>query len=113
MRKQALIYGASGFVGGGLAKLLENEGYEITGVSRKAGGGAEGVSRWVKPEGAEFRGCDVVVNLAGFTLNYGTYALMVASMPVVAAYPILGVAAGSIVGMFANFAVSRRLVFRG
>ncbi len=55
----------------------------------------------------------VVVNLAGFTLNYGTYALMVATMPVVAAYPILGVAAGSIVGMFANFAVSRRLVFRG
>lgn len=54
----------------------------------------------------------VVVNLGGFTLNYGTYAAMVATMPFVAANPIIGVAAGSIVGMFANFALSRRLVFR-
>jgi putative flippase GtrA len=55
----------------------------------------------------------VAVNLIGFTLNYGTYALLVATMPVVAANPILGVAAGSIAGMFTNFVLSRRLVFRG
>lgn len=54
----------------------------------------------------------VAVNLVGFALNYGTYAVLVASLPVVAAHPILGVAAGSIAGMFTNFALSRRLVFR-
>lgn len=55
----------------------------------------------------------VMVNLVGFTLNYGTYAILVATVPVVAAHPILGVAAGSIAGMFTNFILSRRLVFRG
>ena len=55
----------------------------------------------------------VAVNLVGFALNYGTYAVMVASIPVVAAHPVLGVAAGSIAGMFTNFALSRRVVFNG
>jgi putative flippase GtrA len=54
----------------------------------------------------------VVVNLGGFVLNYGTYALLVGFVPLVAAYPVLGVAAGSIAGMFSNFFLSRRLVFR-
>lgn len=54
----------------------------------------------------------VVVNLGGFTLNYGTYALLVAFVPLVAAHPVLGVAAGSVAGMFANFFLSRQLVFR-
>ena len=55
----------------------------------------------------------VAVNLVGFALNYGTYAVMVASIPVVAAHPVLGVAAGSIAGMFTNFVLSRRVVFNG
>ncbi len=55
----------------------------------------------------------VVVNLVGFALNYGTYAALVATVATVAAHPILGVAAGSIAGMFTNFILSRRLVFRG
>lgn len=54
----------------------------------------------------------VAVNLVGFVLNYGTYAVLVATVPLVAAHPILGVAAGSIAGMFTNFFLSRRLVFR-
>lgn len=54
----------------------------------------------------------VAVNLVGFVLNYGTYAALVAFVPVVAAHPVLGVAAGSLAGMFANFALSRALVFR-
>jgi putative flippase GtrA len=53
----------------------------------------------------------VVVNLGGFVLNYGTYALLVTFVPVVAAHPVLGVAAGSLAGMFSNFFLSRRLVF--
>ena len=55
----------------------------------------------------------VAVNLVGFSLNYGTYAVLVATVPVVAAHPVLGVAAGSIAGMFTNFALSRRVVFKG
>lgn len=54
----------------------------------------------------------VLLNLVGFALNYGTYAALVASVPAVAAHPVLGVAAGSLAGMFANFALSRRYVFR-
>jgi putative flippase GtrA len=54
----------------------------------------------------------VLVNLGGFVLNYGTYALLVAFVPVVAAHPVLGVAAGSLAGMFSNFVLSRQLVFR-
>lgn len=54
----------------------------------------------------------VVVNLGGFVLNYGTYALLVAFVPLVAAHPVLGVAAGSVAGMFSNFFLSRQLVFR-
>lgn len=55
----------------------------------------------------------VAVNLVGFALNYGTYAVLVATVPVVVAHPVLGVAAGSVAGMFTNFALSRRVVFRG
>jgi putative flippase GtrA len=54
----------------------------------------------------------VVVNLGGFALNYGTYAALVAFVPLVAAHPVLGVAAGSLAGMFSNFFLSRQLVFR-
>jgi putative flippase GtrA len=54
----------------------------------------------------------LVVNLVGFAMNYGTYAALIALVPVVAAHPVLGVAAGAIAGMFGNFVLSRRLVFR-
>ena len=53
----------------------------------------------------------VIVSMGGFTFNYGTYALLIAHTPLVASYPVLGVAAGSIAGMFFNFFVSRRVVF--
>lgn len=60
-----MIYGASGFVGSGLAELLASEGWEVTGVSRKGAGEVAGVARWVKPEEVDLRGCEAVVNLAG------------------------------------------------
>lgn len=55
----------------------------------------------------------VLLNLAGFAANYGTYAALVAGVPLVAAHPVLGVAAGSLAGMFINFGLSRRFVFQG
>lgn len=53
----------------------------------------------------------LLVNAAGFACNYGTYALLVATLPWVAAYPALGVAAGALAGMAGNFLLSRRYVF--
>jgi putative flippase GtrA len=55
----------------------------------------------------------LLVNLTGFALNYGTYAVLVAFVPLVAANPVLGVAAGSVAGLGGNFRASRRFVFRG
>ncbi len=54
----------------------------------------------------------LAVNLVGFGFNYGTYAVLVATIPFVAAHPVLGVAAGSIAGLASNFLLSRRFVFR-
>lgn len=54
----------------------------------------------------------LLVNLVGFAVNYGTYALLVANWPLAAAHPVLGVAAGSLAGMAGNFLLSRRFVFR-
>jgi putative flippase GtrA len=54
----------------------------------------------------------LALNLVGFAANYGTYAALVASLPAVAQYPVLGVAAGSLAGMFINFGLSRRFVFK-
>ncbi|MBV9734893.1 MAG: GtrA family protein [Acidisphaera sp.] len=54
----------------------------------------------------------LLTNSAGFVLNRGTYTLLVAGSPLCRGYPVLAVAAGSIAGMFVNFALSRRLVFR-
>ena len=54
----------------------------------------------------------VAVCAGGFALNYGTYAFLVATVPLVRAYLPLGVAAGSLAGMFFNFFAAKRLVFR-
>ena len=69
MRKHAVIYGASGFVGSGLAGMLAEDGFEVTGVSRKGTGKVVGVSRWVKPDAVDFAGCGIVVNLAGSPID--------------------------------------------
>jgi putative flippase GtrA len=53
----------------------------------------------------------LTVNLVGFAANYGTYAALVASVALVEQHPVLGVAAGSLAGMFLNFGLSRRFVF--
>lgn len=54
----------------------------------------------------------LLVNLVGFALNYGTYALLIGQWPPAAAHPVLGVAAGALAGMAGNFLLSRQLVFR-
>jgi putative flippase GtrA len=54
----------------------------------------------------------MLVNLVGFVLNRGTYALLVTFVPMAAEQPVIAVAAGAIAGLFTNFSLSRRVVFR-
>lgn len=54
----------------------------------------------------------MVTNLGGFVLNRGTYAILVTFVAAAANQPVIATAAGSIAGMFVNFGLSRRLVFR-
>lgn len=54
----------------------------------------------------------VAVSIGGFCFNYGTYAALVASMPLAHNNLFLAVAAGSLAGMVFNFSASRHLVFR-
>lgn len=54
----------------------------------------------------------VAANAFGGVVNYATYAALIATTALVADHPFLGVAAGSIAGMFFNFAASKKLVFR-
>ena len=54
----------------------------------------------------------LVVNLAGFALNRGTYALLVTFVPICAEQPVFATAAGAIAGMFVNFSLNRTMVFR-
>jgi putative flippase GtrA len=54
----------------------------------------------------------LMVNLSGFVLNRGTYAILVTFVPLCAAQPVYAVGAGAIVGMFLNFRLSRAIVFR-
>lgn len=61
--------------------------------------------------GAEF-GRYLTAMLAGGAVNYGLYALMVATLDPVARWPVIGVAAGSVAGLVVNFTLARAYVFR-
>ena len=54
----------------------------------------------------------LATNLVGFALNRGTYALLVTFMAAAAAQPVIATTAGAIAGIFVNFHLSRRVVFR-
>lgn len=57
-------------------------------------------------------GVFLIVNLLGFACNYGAYAALIAGVPLVREFPILGVATGALAGMVGNFLLSKRYVFR-
>ncbi len=54
----------------------------------------------------------LLANLLGFVLNRGTYALVVTYIPLAAQQPVIATTAGAVAGIFVNFSVSRRYVFR-
>ncbi len=53
----------------------------------------------------------LLANGIGAVVNYATYAALVTWVPLVAEYPVIGVAAGSIAGLAFNFTASKRWVF--
>lgn len=54
----------------------------------------------------------LLANALGFVLNRGTYALLITFVPACAAEPFYAIAAGSLAGMFLNFSLSRRMVYK-
>ena len=53
----------------------------------------------------------LMANSVGGLINYGVYAGLLAMVPMVRAWPVLGVAVGAFCGLVANFVLSRRIVF--
>lgn len=66
-------------------------------------GGGSAARQWVR---------FVLSNTGGFILNRGTYFTLVTISPTCAAHPELAIFAGLVVGVFLNFTLSRKLVFR-
>ena len=54
----------------------------------------------------------LVAGLGGLVLNRGAYSILVTVSETCVEHPVLAVAAGSIAGMFLNFTMSRKVVFR-
>ncbi len=54
----------------------------------------------------------LAANLVGFVLNRGTYAILVTVSAQCARQPVYAIAAGAIAGLFTNFSLSRKLVFK-
>lgn len=50
--------------------------------------------------------------ILGGAVNYGVFAVLVAFIPLVEAQPVIGVAAGVAAGMFVNFLLADKLVFK-
>lgn len=57
-------------------------------------------------------GTFLVANSLGFLLNRGTVLVLIQIVPLCEAHPVLALMAGTLAGMFSNFTMSRRLVFR-
>ncbi|KXV62927.1 polysaccharide biosynthesis protein GtrA [Acetobacter orleanensis] len=54
----------------------------------------------------------LLANSFGFLLNRGTVYTLFYTVPLCVTYPVLALAAGSLAGMFANFNLSQKMVFR-
>ncbi|MCX2559981.1 GtrA family protein [Acetobacter farinalis] len=54
----------------------------------------------------------LLANSFGFLLNRGTVYTLFYTVPLCVTYPVLALAAGSLAGLFANFNLSQKMVFR-
>jgi putative flippase GtrA len=55
----------------------------------------------------------ILANSTGASLNYGIYAFCILNSDLCRAYPVIGVAIGSLVALVFNFVISKRFVFKG
>jgi len=55
----------------------------------------------------------LLANSIGGLVNGGVYVALLFAWPLVAALPVLGVAAGSVAGLLVNFTLSAKVVFGG
>jgi putative flippase GtrA len=69
----------------------------------RASRGRNALSEWVR---------FLVSQLSGAAVNFIIYGVLTHSIAVVASYPVIGVAAGSLGGMVINFVVARAYVFQ-
>jgi len=53
----------------------------------------------------------LLVNSGGGLVNLVTYAVLIGLVPLVQAFPVIGVAVGSLAGLLFNFTLSHRFVF--
>jgi putative flippase GtrA len=100
------LRGALGLYGAGLVAYVvaasANWALNRSWTFRGRSGGGAAHRQW-----ARF----MLVNLAGFILNRGTYAVLVSAVPLCASQPVIAVAAGAVAGMGVNFTLCRRVVF--
>ena len=54
----------------------------------------------------------LIAMVGGFAINYGTYVLVLAMLPIAHAWPVIGVAAGSLAGAVLNYLTSKFWIFR-
>lgn len=54
----------------------------------------------------------IAANLVGGSVNYAIFVLMIAAVPLAAAFPVIALAAGSVSGIAFNFTAYIRYVFR-
>lgn len=54
----------------------------------------------------------LATNAIGFVLNRGTYTLAILLVPFAAAHLVVALFAGTLAGMFVNFHLSRKVVFK-
>lgn len=50
--------------------------------------------------------------LCGGSFNYGTYAILISQYDFINTHPIIGVAAGSLMGLLINFFTSKTILYR-
>ena len=105
----AIVYGLKGrlgLYGAGMASYLVAASWAWAlnrGWTFRGRGSGRAHHQWVRY---------LLMNLLGLVLNRGTYAALVAGVPICATQPVLAVAGGAIAGMMVNFTVMRQVVFR-
>jgi len=126
-RKQILLFAISGVIGfvvdAGIVQFLVREWAVNPYEARLVSFLAAATTTWSFNRKYTFAGRSsgsrrrellryIVAMAGGFALNYGTYAALVATWPLVRSWPAIGVAAGSIAGAVVNFLTSKYWIFR-